>query len=169
MGGATILTMTQQLTLGQSTSAILFTAASTMASQQPSQAATPSGMTAQQQAPPEQQNQPHQRAPNGVGGGRGGRGRGRGGRGRQQGGGGGRGSHHGGGRNSNGPSKIAPQSGIPYGHIPAFLPGSSSLVEELDKRVLIVLRDGRHLVGVSTTNMETRLFFSILPCLFSDI
>jgi hypothetical protein len=45
---------------------------------------------------------------------------------------------------------IAPTSGIPYGHVPAYLPGSSSLVEELDKRVLIVLRDGRHLVGVST-------------------
>jgi hypothetical protein len=29
------------------------------------------------------------------------------------------------------------------------LPGSSSLVEELEKRILIVLRDGRHIVGVS--------------------
>ena len=45
---------------------------------------------------------------------------------------------------------IAPTSGVPYGHVPAYLPGSSSLVEELDERLLIVLRDGRHLVGVST-------------------
>eukprot|EP00978_Attheya_sp_CCMP212_P028274 scaffold97255_cov49-Attheya_sp.AAC.6 len=43
---------------------------------------------------------------------------------------------------------VAPSSGIPYGYIPAFLPGSSSLVEQLDRRILIVLRDGRHLVGV---------------------
>jgi U6 snRNA-associated Sm-like protein LSm1 len=46
---------------------------------------------------------------------------------------------------------IAPTSGIPYGHVPAYLPGSSSLVEELDKRILMVLRDGRHLVGVSVS------------------
>lgn len=39
-------------------------------------------------------------------------------------------------------------SGIPYGHVPAYLPGSASLVEELDQRVLIVLRDGTHVVGV---------------------
>jgi hypothetical protein len=39
-------------------------------------------------------------------------------------------------------------SGVPFGHVPAYLPGSSSLVEELDKRVLIVLRDGKHLIGV---------------------
>lgn len=48
-----------------------------------------------------------------------------------------------------GPATVAPTSGVPYGHVPGYLPGSSSLVEELDKRVLIVLRDGRHLVGVS--------------------
>jgi len=42
---------------------------------------------------------------------------------------------------------VAPSSGIPYGYVPAFLPGSASLVEELDQRLLIVLRDGRHLVG----------------------
>lgn len=29
-----------------------------------------------------------------------------------------------------------------------FLPGSASLIEQLDTRVLIVLREGRHLVGV---------------------
>jgi hypothetical protein len=39
-------------------------------------------------------------------------------------------------------------SGIPYGHVPAYLPGSASLVEELDKEVMVVLRDGRHLIGV---------------------
>lgn len=44
---------------------------------------------------------------------------------------------------------IAPTTGIPFGHVPAYLPGSSSLVEELDARVLVVLRDGRHLLGVS--------------------
>jgi hypothetical protein len=42
-----------------------------------------------------------------------------------------------------------PMSGIPFGYIPAFLPGSASLVEQLDRRIMIVLRDGRHLVGVS--------------------
>jgi hypothetical protein len=47
------------------------------------------------------------------------------------------------------PVSIAPSSGIPYGHVPGYLPGSSSLVEELDQRLLMVLRDGRHLVGVS--------------------
>lgn len=41
-------------------------------------------------------------------------------------------------------------SGVPFGHVPAYLPGSASLVEELDKRVLIVLRDGKHLIGVSS-------------------
>ena len=29
-----------------------------------------------------------------------------------------------------GPVGIAPTTGIPYGHVPAYLPGSSSLVEE---------------------------------------
>jgi len=43
--------------------------------------------------------------------------------------------------------KVAPNSGIPFGFVPAYLPGSSSLVEELDQRIMIVLRDGRHLVG----------------------
>ena len=28
------------------------------------------------------------------------------------------------------------------------LPGAASLLEQLDKRLLVVLRDGRHLVGV---------------------
>ena len=52
------------------------------------------------------------------------------------------------GRSPGGPVSIAPSSGIPYGHVPGYLPGSSSLVEDLDQRMLIVLRDGRHLVGV---------------------
>ena len=39
-------------------------------------------------------------------------------------------------------------SGIPYGYVPAYLPGSASLVEELDKELMVVLRDGRHLIGV---------------------
>lgn len=29
-----------------------------------------------------------------------------------------------------------------------LLPGAASLVDQLDKRILIVLRDGRHLVGI---------------------
>ena len=41
-----------------------------------------------------------------------------------------------------------PPSGVPFGHLPAFLPGSASLIEQLDRRIMIVLRDGRHLVGV---------------------
>jgi len=41
-----------------------------------------------------------------------------------------------------------PMSGVPYGYLPAFLPGSASLAEQLDRRVMIVLRDGRHLVGI---------------------
>lgn len=67
----------------------------------------------------------------------GGGGRGRGGRGR------------GGGPSSQGDGvqKLAPNTGIPFGHVPAYLPGSSSLVEELDQRIMVVLRDGRHLVG----------------------
>lgn len=59
------------------------------------------------------------------------------------------------GRGSNMPQQRPPpmavhsSSGVPFGHVPAYLPGSSSLVEELDQRVLIVLRDGKHLIGVS--------------------
>ena len=53
-----------------------------------------------------------------------------------------------------GPPPI-PMSGIPLGSVPAFLPGSASLVEQLDRRIMIVLRDGRHLVGVSFGNIES--------------
>jgi len=48
---------------------------------------------------------------------------------------------------SNNKPSAMPMSGVPYGCLPAFLPGSASLVEQLDQRVMIVLRDGRHLVG----------------------
>ena len=33
------------------------------------------------------------------------------------------------------------------GSVGVFLPGAASLLEEIDKRILIILRDGRHLVG----------------------
>jgi hypothetical protein len=47
------------------------------------------------------------------------------------------------------PIQIHASSGVPFGHVPAYLPGSSSLVEELDQRILLVLRDGKHIIGVS--------------------
>lgn len=81
--------------------------------------------------------------------GRGSQGRGRGNQGRGgRGRGGGRGAAQGRGPGGDGGVSLAPTTGIPYGHVPGYLPGSSSLVEELDHRVLIVLRDGRHLVGI---------------------
>jgi hypothetical protein len=46
------------------------------------------------------------------------------------------------------PVMIHSSSGVPFGHVPSYLPGSSSLVEALDRRVLLVLRDGKHLIGV---------------------
>ena len=46
------------------------------------------------------------------------------------------------------PVALNAASGIPYGYVPAYLPGSASLVEELDKELMVVLRDGRHLIGV---------------------
>lgn len=71
-------------------------------------------------------------------------GRGSGGRsGGRSGGSGGRGGR-GGGRGSDAPM---PSSGVPYGFLPPFLPGSASLVEQLDRRTMVVLRDGRHLIG----------------------
>jgi len=42
-------------------------------------------------------------------------------------------------------------TGVPYGHLPSFLPGSASLVEQLDRKLMIILRDGRQLVGVLKT------------------
>ena len=65
-----------------------------------------------------------------------------GGRGGSSGGRGGRGGR-GGGRGSD----AMPSSGVPYGFLPPFLPGSASLVEQLDRRMMVVLRDGRHLIG----------------------
>jgi hypothetical protein len=47
-------------------------------------------------------------------------------------------------------TEVNTNSGLPFGYVPAYLPGSASLVEELDEILMIVLRDGRHLVGVST-------------------
>lgn len=116
-----------------------------MASEQ-QQAMNPGVAPPEAPEPARQQQQQQQRHP-GRGGGRGqGRGRGQGIR-------GGRANHQQQGRGPpggrSGPVGIAPTSGIPYGHVPAYLPGSSSLVEELDKRILMVLRDGRHLIGVS--------------------
>lgn len=42
-------------------------------------------------------------------------------------------------------------SSVPQGYLPPFLPGSASLVEQLDQKLLVVLRDGRHLVGTLRT------------------
>ena len=110
-------------------------------------------------APADDQPQPQaqQQSSGGAAGGRGGRGRGRSnnntGRGGRSGSGGrgrGRGqSNNGRGGGDGAPVSIAPTSGVPYGHVPAYLPGSSSVVEDLDQLLLMVLRDGRHLVGVS--------------------
>ena len=47
------------------------------------------------------------------------------------------------------PVQVHQASGLPHGHVPAYLPGSASLVEELDARLMVVMRDGRHLIGVS--------------------
>ena len=47
------------------------------------------------------------------------------------------------------PMTVHAHSGVPFGHVPAYLPGASSLVEELDQRILLVLRDGKHIIGVS--------------------
>jgi len=82
----------------------------------------------------------------GRGGGRGNsRGDGRSGRGAGRGRGGGRSNND---QHSNGPR---PATAVPYGHLPPFLPGASSLVEQLDQQMLVVLRDGRHLVGTLRT------------------
>jgi len=54
---------------------------------------------------------------------------------------------------------LNPNSGIPYGHVPAYLPGSASLVEQLDQRVLVVLRDGKHVIGVSSKEKKRSFAF----------
>lgn len=80
-------------------------------------------------------------------------GRGSGGRSGGRGGGGRGGSGRSGGGSSGGRGRGAsssssmPSSGVPYGFLPPFLPGSASLVEQLDRRLMVVLRDGRHLIG----------------------
>lgn len=52
-------------------------------------------------------------------------------------------------RGHHGPAAVHSGTGLPHGHVPAYLPGSASLVEELDEKLMIVLRDGKHIVGVS--------------------
>ncbi|GMH94140.1 hypothetical protein TrVE_jg12618 [Triparma verrucosa] len=37
---------------------------------------------------------------------------------------------------------------VPFGFIPGFLPGASSLLTSLDKSILIILRDSSHLIGI---------------------
>jgi hypothetical protein len=98
----------------------------------------------------QQQQQQQQRNQSGRGGGRTGGGNPRGG-GRASSNTPGRGRGRGPNNNNNNAvvNKIAPTTGIPFGHVPAYLPGSSSLVEELDCQILVVLRDGRHIIGVS--------------------
>ena len=58
------------------------------------------------------------------------------------------------------PVAVHSSSGVPFGHVPAYLPGSASLVEELDQRILIVLRDGKHLIGVSEKTNNVLVFDS---------
>ena len=74
---------------------------------------------------------------------------GRGGRGR----GGGRSGPSGRGRGGRGGGRGPPPAtnAVPYGYLPAYLPGAASLVEQLNKRILCILRDGRHLVGTLGT------------------
>jgi len=36
---------------------------------------------------------------------------------------------------------------VPYNTVPGFLPGAASLIEQVDAKLLIILRDGTHLVG----------------------
>ncbi len=43
---------------------------------------------------------------------------------------------------------IVPAMQVPFGSVPGFLPGAASLIEQVDKRLLIVLRDSKHVVGV---------------------
>lgn len=49
---------------------------------------------------------------------------------------------------NNGPPLLHPATAVPYGYLPAYLPGAASTVEQLDRRLLVILRDGRHLVGI---------------------
>ena len=60
---------------------------------------------------------------------------------------------NGGGNGSNLPQPRLPRpfNDFPYGYLPAYLPGAASMVEQLDRRLLVILRDGRHLVGILRT------------------
>jgi len=49
---------------------------------------------------------------------------------------------------NNGPPMPRPVTAVPYGYLPAYLPGASSMVEQLDRKLLVILRDGRHLIGI---------------------
>lgn len=60
----------------------------------------------------------------------------------------------------NTPPPIHASSGVPFGHVPAYLPGAASLVEELDQRILLVLRDGKHIIGVSLCEGDGGSFLS---------
>lgn len=72
-------------------------------------------------------------------------------------GGGGRGGQQNHGRGG-GRGDSSPRSDL----LPGFLPGAASLVEQLDRRALFVLRDGRHLVGV------LRSFDQFSNCVLED-
>ncbi|CAM9283755.1 unnamed protein product [Chrysoparadoxa australica] len=50
-----------------------------------------------------------------------------------------------------GPGNGRGPRGPPRPPPPSFFPGAASMFEQLDKRLLVVLRDGRHLVGVLRT------------------
>ncbi len=67
---------------------------------------------------------------------------------------------------------VSSTSGLPYGYVPAYLPGSASLVEQLDQELLIVLRDGRHLVSENCNDpsptLITIIVLIIICFLFPD-
>jgi hypothetical protein len=135
-----------------------------MATTEEATAVAPAGLgetVAQQTTTPGRGQQQQQRNQSGRGGGRTGGGNPRGG-GRASINTPGRGRGRGPNNNNNNAvvNKIAPTTGIPFGHVPAYLPGSSSLVEELDCQILVVLRDGRHIIGVSVLWILFFILFS---------
>jgi hypothetical protein len=55
----------------------------------------------------------------------------------------------------------------------SYLPGAASLLDQLDKKILIVLVDGRHLVGIlrsfdhfSVAHVSDRIYIACLICFF---
>jgi hypothetical protein len=56
-----------------------------------------------------------------------------------------------------------PVSSVPHGFLPSFLAGAPSLVEQLDKKLLIVLRDGTHLIGVGFHSFQvySQFFYDV--------